>query len=263
MNNLDKNELIKIIDETVKNLLEMKKKLGEGESVADYKNMPGIEGVFDGADMVASDGEKFPVPENYSAKSRIVFGDTLKLVDQDDKKVFKQVKKVKRITKSGIVTKKEGLWYVLTDSGAHRISNNAVEFNKLGINDQIDVILPFDNLTAPYAAFDKKINNTTLSTSQVTVQSRPAATREFVNDIQIKNDVSASGQVNSGQVKTKKKYDDRKRKSGKRLLSSKPDNQRPVNQKPINTKIKEKSEIPVNSSQQPVTKDKLDDDDLR
>ena len=43
-----------------------------------------IEGVFDGQNMVGSDGKTYPVPANYASKSKLVQGDILKLTISDD-----------------------------------------------------------------------------------------------------------------------------------------------------------------------------------
>ena len=43
-----------------------------------------IEGVFDGQNMVGSDGKTYPVPANYASKSKLVQGDILKLTIGDD-----------------------------------------------------------------------------------------------------------------------------------------------------------------------------------
>ena len=43
-----------------------------------------IEGVFDGQNMVGSDGKTYPVPANYASKSKLVQGDILKLTIADD-----------------------------------------------------------------------------------------------------------------------------------------------------------------------------------
>ena len=39
-----------------------------------------IEGVFDGQNMVGSDGKTYPVPANYASKSKLVQGDILNLL---------------------------------------------------------------------------------------------------------------------------------------------------------------------------------------
>src|SRR5665213_4278331 len=43
-----------------------------------------IEGVFDGQNMIGSDGKLYPVPANYASKSKLVQGDILKLTIADD-----------------------------------------------------------------------------------------------------------------------------------------------------------------------------------
>src|SRR3989304_4536345 len=56
-----------------------------------YKGMPGVSGYFDGVYLIGEDGSKYEVPANYAAKSRIVFGDTLKMIEEDGKKLFKKI----------------------------------------------------------------------------------------------------------------------------------------------------------------------------
>ncbi|OGC49189.1 hypothetical protein A3A69_02500, partial [candidate division WWE3 bacterium RIFCSPLOWO2_01_FULL_37_15] len=99
-----------------------------------YKQLPGIEGVFDGTYLVTQDGQKYEVPANYAAKSRLVYGDLLKMVEEEGKTMFKQIEKAPRKRIEGILNKKEGSWYILTDSGSYKISDNAAEFSRAEIN---------------------------------------------------------------------------------------------------------------------------------
>jgi hypothetical protein len=41
--------------------------------------MENIRGIFDGQSMVKEDGEKYPVPDNYASKSKLLEGDGLEL----------------------------------------------------------------------------------------------------------------------------------------------------------------------------------------
>ena len=43
-----------------------------------------VEGVFDGERMMGTDGIKYNVPPNYASKSKLLEGDILKLVIQED-----------------------------------------------------------------------------------------------------------------------------------------------------------------------------------
>ena len=56
-----------------------------------------LEGAFDGVCLVGSDSQRYPVPENYASKSRLVEGDMLKLTIQPSgTQVFKQIGPIER-----------------------------------------------------------------------------------------------------------------------------------------------------------------------
>jgi hypothetical protein len=120
-----------------------------------YMGIPGVEGTFDGESMVTEDGKKKVVPPNYAAKSRLVFGDKLKLFKDGDRDIYKQIERVERKKIEGILTKKEGKWYILSDSGSYKISDTSAEFNDAQLNDEADAFIPADNLKAPFAALDR------------------------------------------------------------------------------------------------------------
>jgi hypothetical protein len=120
-----------------------------------YKDMPGVAGVFDGIGLVTEDGKKIEVPANYAAKSRLISGDKLKVVDEGGKQIFKQVGKVDRDKVTGVVSKKEGKWFVLTDLGSFRLADVAVDFNKVSFGDEIRVVVPIGGSDADFAALDK------------------------------------------------------------------------------------------------------------
>lgn len=119
------------------------------------KEMPGITGVFEGETMTTQDGDKYPVPENYASKSILVVGDTLKLVEEEGKKRFKQIEHVKRHKTTGIIAKKEGKWTAVTSEGSYKILPAAVDYFKGDIGDEILVQLPANNLQTPWAAVEK------------------------------------------------------------------------------------------------------------
>jgi len=121
------------------------------------KDVPGVEGMFDGKYVITDANEKIEVPANYAAKSRIVYGDRLKIYEEDGKKMFKQVEKVSRKKVDAVVSKKEGKFYALTQYGDHELSPIAVEFNFIKVGDKIQVILPESNLKTPFATLDKSL----------------------------------------------------------------------------------------------------------
>lgn len=130
-------------------------KLEQDDKKETFKNIPGLEGVFDGLSLVAEDGTTYEVPANYAAKSRLVAGDRLKKILEDGKEIYKQIQKAERKKLEGVLSKKEGKWYVLTESGSYKISDTAAEFNKAELNDKAFVIIPANDPNAKYAALDR------------------------------------------------------------------------------------------------------------
>lgn len=168
MDNLDEvftknrvEQLRNLINSTYNNLEKISNivaKIEQDQKKEFYKNVPGMLGTFDGVYLVSEDGKKEEVPANYAAKSRLVFGDTLKIVKEEGKDVFKQLQKVERKKVEGILAKKEGSWYLLTDIGSYQISDTAATFNNAQVNDKALGIIPLDNDKVPYAALDKLID---------------------------------------------------------------------------------------------------------
>lgn len=120
-----------------------------------YSDVPGTLGVFDGKCMITPEGKSYEVNPNYAAKSMLVVGDNLKMVEEGDKKLFKQISKVPRKTSEGVLNKKEGKWYAITDTGSYQLLDVAVDFRRGQINDEIEVLIPEDDLSVEYAALSK------------------------------------------------------------------------------------------------------------
>lgn len=127
----------------------------EHESRDVAKEMPGIIGKFDGESMLAPDGKKYPVSENYASKSQLVCGDTLKMVEENGRPFFKQIDRVKRVNTTGILAKKDGRWTVVTSDGSYNILSSAISFHQGSEGDEVSVIIPAENKRVPFAAFDR------------------------------------------------------------------------------------------------------------
>ena len=120
-----------------------------------YQSIPGIEGKFDGRYIVAEDGRKTEVPENYAAKSRLVYGDVLKVFADSGKQIFKQIDRVERKKIEGVLAKKEGKWYLLSDAGSYRVSDASADFNGAQLNDKASAYIPANIPNSPWAALDE------------------------------------------------------------------------------------------------------------
>ena len=150
----------KILEENYRNLDKIKEMLltlGKDLKRDVYKNTEGIVGIFDGVHLTDTNGNKYDVPANYAAKSRLVYGDTIKMIEEDGAPIFKQIQKVERKKTEGVLSKKEGKWVVLTDTGSYRVSDVAVDFNQGQMNDEVIVFIPATNLNAPYATLDRLV----------------------------------------------------------------------------------------------------------
>jgi hypothetical protein len=128
----------------------------EGKPKQSGIDLPGISGIFDGEQMVSEDGVAYPVPANYASKSMLVVGDTLKLVEEgkNKDKRFKQIEHVKRHKSTGILTKKDGKWKVVTAEGSYKVLPAAVEHFGAEIGTEVTLHLPANNLTVAYGAIE-------------------------------------------------------------------------------------------------------------
>ena len=131
----------------------------EEENREDTKAMPGITGKFEGEFMAGSDGKKYPVSENYASKSLLVYGDTLKMVDEEGRPFFKQIDRVKRLSVNGILAKKDGKWHVVTSDGSYGLLSAGVAFHNGKEGDEVVVIIPAENKRVPFAALEKMLND--------------------------------------------------------------------------------------------------------
>lgn len=137
--------------EKVQNVVES---MEHEDKKAYYQNIPGVEGYFDGQYLISDDGRKTEVPGNYAAKSRLVYGDRLKVFVEGGKQIFKQITKAERKKIEGVLSKKEGKWCLLANEGTYRIADLAADFNNAGLNDKAYAYIPANNLNVPYAALD-------------------------------------------------------------------------------------------------------------
>ena len=120
-------------------------------------DLPGVTGKFDGEFMVTADGSKMSVPKNYAAKSLLVFGDELKRMEQDGKEAYKILSKVERKKIEGLLSKKDGRYVILSDSGTFNLSKNAVEFRNIKQGEWVSAVIPEKGPHGDFAAIDKII----------------------------------------------------------------------------------------------------------
>jgi len=114
-----------------------------------------IEGVFDGQNMVGSDGKTYPVPANYASKSKLVQGDILKLTIADDGAfLYKQIGPIPRKQVVGVLEQKDGHYFVNVGSKQYRVLLASVTYFKAKPGDQVSVNVPEDDAAAEWAALE-------------------------------------------------------------------------------------------------------------
>ena len=115
-----------------------------------------IEGVFDGQNMVGSDGKTYPVPANYASKSKLVQGDILKLtIAEDGSFLYKQIGPVPRKQVVGVLSQKDGHYYVDVEKKQYRVLLASVTYFKAKPGDQVSVNIPADEtVNAEWAALE-------------------------------------------------------------------------------------------------------------
>lgn len=114
-----------------------------------------IEGVFDGQNMVGSDGKTYPVPANYASKSKLVQGDILKLTIADDGAfLYKQIGPIARKQKVGTLVMESGHYYVELDKHKYRVLLASVTYFKAKPGDQVSINVPENDENAEWAALE-------------------------------------------------------------------------------------------------------------
>ncbi|MYB39906.1 hypothetical protein F4X86_01250 [Candidatus Saccharibacteria bacterium] len=116
-----------------------------------------IEGVFNGQNMVADDGKIYPIQANYASKSRLVQGDRMKLTISDDGSfLYKQIGPIQRTQTVGILSQKDGRYYVQIGDKRYHVLSASVTHHKIKQGDQISVTIP-ETQDAEWAAIESPL----------------------------------------------------------------------------------------------------------
>lgn len=130
----------------------------DSKAVASAKDEPLgkiIEGVFDGQNMVGSDGKTYPVPANYASKSKLVQGDILKLtIAEDGSFLYKQIGPIPRKQVVGVLKLDNGHYYVDVSSKMYRVLLASVTYFKAKPGDQVSANIPENEADAEWAALE-------------------------------------------------------------------------------------------------------------
>jgi hypothetical protein len=107
-------------------------------------NMEVVEGKFDGYFMIGADQKKYPVPLNYSSKTKLVPGDILKLkILEDGKFIYKLIQPVERKHIRATLSRTDDNKFIaMTDEGkTYFLNQAAVTFFKGKPGDELYILV--------------------------------------------------------------------------------------------------------------------------
>ena len=117
-----------------------------------------IEGIFNGQNMVADDGKIYPIQANYASKSRLVQGDHMKLtIGEDGSFLYKQIGPIQRTQAVGILSQKDGHYYVQVGERRYHVLSASVTHHKIKQGDQISITIPESDHDAEWAAIESPL----------------------------------------------------------------------------------------------------------
>ncbi|MBI4122438.1 MAG: hypothetical protein HY462_00400 [Parcubacteria group bacterium] len=120
-----------------------------------------VEGVFDGVNMVGSDGKIYTVPANYASKSKLVEGDLLKLtIAEDGTFIYKQIGPVerKRVRSTLLQDDDTGEYSVLSQGHTYKVLAASITYYKGEVGDEVVVLVPVDKQST-WAAVENVIKH--------------------------------------------------------------------------------------------------------
>jgi len=131
---------IKQYEQTSQNLL----------SYDEWADVKVVEWVYDGYFMIGADKKKYPVPMNYSSKSKLIPGDVLKLrVMGDGKLIYKLIGQAERKYIKATLSKADetGKFTALSDEwSVYFLNQAAVTYFKGNTGDELSIIVNADGI---------------------------------------------------------------------------------------------------------------------
>ncbi len=116
---------------------------GSGASAYAEDDKQIIEGIFDGQNMIGPNEKLYPVPANYSSKSKLVEGDRLKLtIMPNGAMLYKQILPVPRDHLKGTLLSEDGQYKVIANDKRYRVLLASVTYYKAQMGDEVTLLVP-------------------------------------------------------------------------------------------------------------------------
>lgn len=102
-----------------------------------------IEGVFTGEGMLGTDGNMYPVPQNYASKSLLVQWSKLKAtIDRNWRIKYKIISEIPFTTLIWVITKNGEKYQIATEAKSYNVLVAAITFHKCAIGDTVTIRIP-------------------------------------------------------------------------------------------------------------------------
>lgn len=150
-------QMIQRAEKQIETARKMMDKLASGEDIDDMmaSSRPAVapddgevvEGVFDGVNMIGSDGRSYTVPANYASKSKLVEGDLLKLtIGNDGTFLYKQIGPIERKRLRGTLMQDDdtGEYSVMAQGYTYKVLSASVTYFKGEVGDEAIILVPTD-----------------------------------------------------------------------------------------------------------------------
>jgi hypothetical protein len=93
--------------------------------------------------MLGTDGNSYPVPQNYASKSLLVQGSKLKAIIEPSGRIkYKIISEIPFATQVGIITKNGEKYQIVTESRSYNVLVAAITFHKCEVGDTVTIRIP-------------------------------------------------------------------------------------------------------------------------
>lgn len=102
-----------------------------------------VEWVFTGESMLWSDGNIYPIPQNYASKSLLVQGSKIKaMINPSGKILYKIIWEIPYETRTWLITKNGEKYQITTDSKTYNVLLAAITFHHCNVWDSVTIRVP-------------------------------------------------------------------------------------------------------------------------
>lgn len=93
--------------------------------------------------MLGSDGNIYPIPQNYASKSLLVQGSKIKaVITPSGKIIYKIIGEIPYETKIGLITKNGEKYQITTDTKTYNVLLAAITFHQCNVGDSVTIRVP-------------------------------------------------------------------------------------------------------------------------